>query len=78
MVYKLEISIPTECAKLIGQSLLPDKELSKNVERIIKYNETTLSASFTGERAKDVRVSARSTIDDIKLLIRTSIEVNDM
>ena len=89
-MYKISVTIPTSSASLIVQSLDPDNELSDRVVRTLTVRTLTavpgsspssvseLRVNFEGSRAKDVRVAARSCMDDIKLLIRANDELSQL
>jgi hypothetical protein len=84
-MYKISVTIPTSSASLIVQSLDPDSELSDRVVRTLTAvpgsspsSVSELRVNFEGSRAKDVRVAARSCMDDIKLLIRANDELSQL
>ncbi|GMH59269.1 hypothetical protein TrRE_jg3552 [Triparma retinervis] len=86
MSYKLSVSIPTSNPSIIIQSISPDSEINDRVTRTLTASKSTgpsgavdqLVIEFNGKRAKDVRVAARSCLDDVKLLIRAEDELSEL
>eukprot|EP00520_Triparma_pacifica_P011789 CAMPEP_0118659098 /NCGR_PEP_ID=MMETSP0785-20121206/14923_1 /TAXON_ID=91992 /ORGANISM="Bolidomonas pacifica, Strain CCMP 1866" /LENGTH=61 /DNA_ID=CAMNT_0006552165 /DNA_START=147 /DNA_END=329 /DNA_ORIENTATION=+ len=61
-MYKLTVRVPTPEASIILQSIEADAEIGR-VKRILEVDGEFLVVKFEGEKAKDVRVAARATLD---------------